>query len=75
MQEEVQKMVELGVVEKCASPWRSPAMLVNKKCGGNQYVIDYRNLTRMVRDNKFHLLRVEEVLESLGRSQYFSSLD
>ena len=75
VQEEVEKMVELGVVEKCASPWRSPAMLVKKKCGGNRYVIDYRNLNKMVRDDKFPLPRIEEVLESLGGSQYFSSLD
>ena len=75
IQEEVEKMVELGVVEKCANPWRSPAMLVKKKCGGNRYVIDYRNLNKMLRDDKFPLPRIEEVLESLGGSQYFSSLD
>ena len=39
--EEVKKMIELGVVEESDSPWSSPIVLVRKKDGTTRFCIDY----------------------------------
>lgn len=42
--DELNKMLELGVVEKSTSSWSSPILLVKKKDGGYRFCVDYRKL-------------------------------
>lgn len=38
-------------------------------------VIDYRKLNEVTIDDKFPIPNIDEILEKLGRSQYFTTLD
>ena len=42
VEKEIDKMLEVGVVELRASPWASPITLVTKKDGGIRFCIDFR---------------------------------
>lgn len=42
MREEVDKMLEDGVIKTSASPWTSPIVPVKKKDGSLRLCIDYR---------------------------------
>ncbi len=71
----IQEMLDVGVIAKSYSPWVSPVILVQKKDKGLWICIDYHKLnTHTVRDS-YTLLRMDEILNKLHGSRYFSALD
>ena len=74
-QKEVEKMLDHGVIEPSESPWASPVVLVRKKDGTLRYCIDYRKLNSVTRKDSYPLPRIDESLDSLAETQYFSTLD
>ena len=75
IQEHCQKMLEMDVIEPCASPWRSPVLLVKKPSGEFRFCVDFRGLNSVTKRDSFPMPRVETILESLKGNQYLSSLD
>ena len=74
-QDEVQKMLKQGVIEPSDSPWASPVVLVRKKDGSLRYCIDYRKLNDITIKDSYPLPRIDESLDSLSKTKYFSTLD
>lgn len=76
---EVQKLIENDVIEPARSPYNSPILLVPKKSKDGErkwrLVVDYRELNKKVIPDKFPLSRIDELLDLLGRSRYFSVID
>ncbi len=65
----------MGVITKSYSPWASPVVLVWKKDKGLRICIDYHKLNaRTVRDS-YTLPQMDEILNKLHGSRYFSALD
>ncbi len=73
--EEVQKMLDRGVIEPCQSSWASPVVLVTKKDRTTRFCVDYRKLNDMTRKDAYPLPRIDDTLDALRGSQYFSTLD
>ncbi len=71
----IQEMLDVGVIAKSYSPWASPVVLVRKKDKGLWICIDYRKLNAHTMCNSYTLLRMDEVLNKLHGSWYFSALD
>jgi len=72
---QLRKMQEGGVIKPSSSPWASPVVLVRKRDGSLRFCIDYRDLNSVTKADTFPLPRVDELLDHLGRSKYFSTLD
>ncbi len=72
--EEVQKMLDRGVIEPCQSSWASPVVLA-KKDGTTRFCVDYRKLNDVTREDAYALPRIDDTLYALCGSQYFSTLD
>ena len=68
-------MLDLGVIEASESPWASPIVLVQNKDGGVRFCVDYRKLNRVRKLDEFPLPRIDDTLEQLAGSRYFSTLD
>src|SRR5579871_1704587 len=75
LQKELDHFENLGIIEKCESPWATPILFVKKKNGELHLVIDYCKLNKVTRKDAYPLPRIDELLDSLGNAAVFSTLD
>lgn len=71
----VSDMLQRGVVKPSSSPWSSPVVLVKKKDGTWRFCIDFRKLNKITKKDVYPLPRIDDLLDCLNGSEYFSSLD
>ena len=66
------------IIEESISPWASP-MVPAKKAGGDpgdiRWAIDYRELNNVTIADSYPIPNIDEVLERLAGSRYYSALD
>lgn len=76
---QVRNLLEQNIIGPSLSPFNSPVLLVPKKSltGTKQWrlVVDFRQLNKRLVPDKFPLPRVDETLDELGRSKFFTTLD
>ena len=71
----LQEMLHSGVVEPSEGPWSSPIILAKKKDGSLRFCVDYRKVNAITRKDAYPLPRVDDTLDMLGGSKFFSTLD
>ena len=75
VKEEIDKMLEAGVIRNSHSSWSAPIIIVPKGDGGKCLVIDYRALNKVTRKFVWPMLKVEDIFSRLNGAKYFSTLD
>ena len=73
--EEVDYMLNLGIIRPSKSPWASPVVIVPKPDGKIRFCIDYRKLNKISKMDAFPMPRPEEMIERVAKSSYISTLD
>lgn len=77
---QIEEMLDKGIIRPSSSPWSSPIWVVPKKidASGTQkwrLVIDYRKVNEKTIDDRYPIPNINDILDKLGRAQYFSTLD
>ena len=68
-------MLSKEVIQPSGSPWASPIVLVSKKDGSIRFCVDYRKVNGITRKDAYPLPRVDDTLDTLSGSKWFSTLD
>lgn len=73
-------MLDNDIIVPSKSPWNSPLLVVPKRSDSKEekkwrVVIDFRKLNKVTINDAFPLPRIEEILDPLGNSRYFTTLD
>lgn len=71
----IKQLLDSQVIRESCSPYSSPIVLVTKKGGGLRMCVDYRQLNARTRKDAYPLPRIEESLDALTGSKWFSTLD
>ena len=74
-QPEIQNMLKRGINEPSSSPWSSNVVLVTKKDGSVRFCVDYRVLNSLTKKDAYPLPRVDDCLDSLAGSKWYSTMD
>lgn len=75
IEDEIESMLENGIIRPSASPWASPITMVPKKDGSTRFCIDYRKLNNVVVKNAYPLPLIRDIFAQLGDMTVFSTLD
>ena len=75
VERQVADMLKAGIVKPSMIPYASPVLLVKKKDGSWRFCVDYHKLNAITMKNKFPLPIVDELLDELAGSKFFSKQD
>jgi len=71
----VQDLLNRDLIKPGHGAWSSPVVLVQKKDGSWRFCVDYRKLNSVTIQDAYPLPRIDESLEALAGSKFFSTLD
>ena len=72
---QIEEMLTNDVIQLSVSPWASQVILVTKKDGKKRFRIDFRKLNAVTSKDSYPLNRIDDTLDHLQGTRYFSSLD
>ena len=75
LKKQLNELLEKGLIRPSKSPWGAPVLFVKKKDGSKRLCIDYRALNKMTIKNGYPLPRIDDILDRVSGSKYFSSID
>lgn len=68
-------LLKTGIIRESESEYASPILLVKKKDGSDRMCVDFRKLNSVTIKDRFPLPRIDDHIDRLGRSKYFTCLD
>ena len=71
----LQGLLATGIIKESRSPYASPIVLARKKSGQLRMCIDYRTLNRRTIPDQYAAPRIDNALDCLTGSKWFSVLD
>ena len=70
--EEVSKMLKLGIIEPSSSSYSAPFVIVKKRSGENRFCIDFRGLNQVTATYAKPMPDTEVIFSRLAENKYFT---
>ncbi|KAI7790434.1 hypothetical protein IRJ41_006419, partial [Triplophysa rosa] len=71
----LKKLMTAGIIKESRSPYASPIVIARKKNGDVRMCVDYRTLNRRTIPDQYTMPRIDDALDCLTGSRWFSVLD
>ena len=68
-------MLDAGIITRIESLWTSPVVIVTKKDGSPRFCRDYRRLNAIMKRDRWHMPRVEEIFDEINGSKIFTTIN
>ena len=75
VEDQVDQMLEQNLIRPSVSNYASNVVLVKKKDSSWRFCVDYRKVNDITRKDAYPLPRIDECLDTLGGSKWFSTID
>lgn len=80
VQNQIQEMLDNGIIRHSSSPYSAPIWIVSKKEDASgkkkwRLVVDYKKLNEVTIDDRYPIPNIDDILDKLGRCMYFTTLD
>ena len=76
LKKEIQRLIELGVLERCgASEWASPFFIIPKPNGTVRFLTDMRQVNKRIVRRPFPLPKINDMMQKLEGFKFASALD
>lgn len=80
VKDQIAKMLDQNIIRPSDSAWSSPIWVVPKKGDASgktkwRIVVDFRKVNEKTIDDKYPIPNITDVLDKLGKCQYFTTLD
>ena len=73
--EQLDWMLEKGIIRESVSPWSAPMVIARKKSGAVRICVDFRRLNELTVKDSFPLPRIDNTLDMLSGCRYFTTID
>lgn len=71
----VEDMLRCGVIQPSQSSWAAEPHLIKKDSGEYHFCVDFHPLNKVTIHDVFLIPRIDDILDQLGGSSYFTLLD
>ena len=75
IRQEVEYMLNHGIIERSQSSWSSPCVLVTKPDGSIRFCTDYREVNSVTRTDSHPIPRMDDCIDRVGKATYITKLD
>ena len=75
VEDQLERLEAADIIEPSCSSWSSPIVPIRKKDGSLRICVDYRALNARTKLDSFALPNIMDILNNLGESVFFSTLD
>jgi len=75
VKKQIEELTAKQFIRSNTSPWEAPMLLVKKKDESSCLCVDYRQLNKMTIKNKYHLPRIDDLMDQLHGSLVFLKID
>ncbi|TPX40877.1 hypothetical protein SeLEV6574_g06366 [Synchytrium endobioticum] len=75
LKKQLDYLLDRGLIRPSSSPFGAPVLFAPKKDGGLRLCLDYRALNKITMKNRYPLPRIEDQIDRLVGSKYFTKLD
>ena len=72
---QLQELLDEGFIRPSTSPWGAPVLFAKKKGKTLRLCIDYRQLNRVMIQNRYPLLRIDDLFDQLGGARVYFKID